>query len=82
MGNGKAAVPQSAIDAYEVAAAELAAAEAEWEALMARLDQDTELQDVLSAIDRATEHAPKLLDPLPHRRPTIRKGSPSCSGRR
>lgn len=61
MGNGFAAVPQEAVDAYERTQAELATAENEFAVLMARMEADTELQDVLAAIDQALEHAIQLL---------------------
>ncbi|MDW3218542.1 MAG: hypothetical protein R8F63_07985 [Acidimicrobiales bacterium] len=66
MGNGMAAVPPEALIEYEVAQHELEAAELEWAELMARLERDTELQDVLTAIEKAQEHAVSLLgeDPL------------------
>ena len=61
MGNGKAAVPEEALVQYDLALTELEAAEVEWAQLMAHLEQDTDLQDVLTAIDRAREHARNLL---------------------
>ncbi|MEZ5244439.1 MAG: hypothetical protein R2707_05015 [Acidimicrobiales bacterium] len=61
MGNGMAAVPPEALAAHEQAQAELEAAELELAMLMARIERDTELQDVLSGIDRALEHATQLL---------------------
>ena len=66
MGNGMAAVSAEVMVEYDLVQTELEAAEAEWAELMARLERDTELQDVLEAIDRAHEHAVTLLgsDPL------------------
>ncbi|MEQ8841253.1 MAG: hypothetical protein RIB98_09750 [Acidimicrobiales bacterium] len=66
MGNGLAQVPDEVIAEYEQAQAALEIAETEWTMLMARIEQDSELQDVLTAIDRALEHAVELLgeDPL------------------
>jgi cob(I)alamin adenosyltransferase len=61
MGNGMAAVAPEALAAHEKAQAELEAAELELAMLMARIERDTELQDVLSGIDRALEHATQLL---------------------
>lgn len=61
MGNGLAAVPEHRLKEYEEAQAALEAAELELAMLMARIERDTELQDVLAAIDRATEHAVALL---------------------
>ena len=61
MGNGMAAVPPEVIEAHEKAQAELEAAELELAMLMARIERDTELQDVLSGIDRALEHVVELL---------------------
>lgn len=66
MGNGMAAVSTEALVEYDVAQKELEDAELEWAQLMARLERDTDLQDVLTAIDKAHEHAVTLLgeDPL------------------
>ncbi len=61
MGNGMASVSQEALDEYERSQAELEAAEIELAQLMARLERDTDLQDVLTAIDRALDHARELL---------------------
>lgn len=61
MGNGMAAVPPEAFVEYERAQQVLEVAEIEWAELMARLERDTELQDVMAAIDRAQEHAATLL---------------------
>lgn len=66
MGNGMAAVPTEALVGYDIAQKELEDAELEWAQLMARLERDTDLQDVMTAIDQAHEHAVSLLgeDPL------------------
>jgi len=61
MGNGRAAVSPEASEAHEKAQVELEAAELELAKLMARIESDTELQDVLGGIDRALEHAVRLL---------------------
>ncbi len=61
MGNGMAAVPPEALEEYERAQVALEAAELELAMVMARIERDTELQDVLAAIDRAQEHAIELL---------------------
>jgi|GEM_PF-5319269 len=61
MGNGFALVSAEAVVEYNLAMKELEAAEIEWAQLMARLERDTELQDVLDALDRALTHATELL---------------------
>ena len=61
MGNGRAAVSPEASEAHEKAQVELEVAELELAKLMARIESDTELQDVLGGIDRALEHAVRLL---------------------
>jgi hypothetical protein len=61
MGNGMASVSQESFDEYERSQVELEAAEIELAQLMARLERDTDLQDVLTAIDRAVDHARELL---------------------
>jgi hypothetical protein len=61
LGNGMAAVPPEALVEHEQAQAALEVAEVELATLMARIERDTELQDVLAAIDRASEHAVELL---------------------
>ena len=65
MGNGLASVPPEALVEYDRAQAELEAAEVEWAMLMARLERDTDLQDVLAAIDKALDHATELLGENP-----------------
>lgn len=65
MGNGMAAVPTAVLVAYNDAQKDLEAAEIEWAQLMARLERDTDLQDVLDAIDKAQEHAVELLGEHP-----------------
>ncbi|MEM7141913.1 MAG: hypothetical protein AAF548_12865 [Actinomycetota bacterium] len=65
MGNGMASVPTEVMVEYDLAQRELEEAEIEWAQLMARLERDTDLQDVLTAIDRAHEHAMTLLDEDP-----------------
>ncbi|MEM9467025.1 MAG: hypothetical protein AAGA90_16755 [Actinomycetota bacterium] len=66
MGNGMVSVRPDLLHAYEVARAELDAAELEWAELMARLERDTDLQSVLNAIEAALEHAVKLLGQDPY----------------
>ena len=61
MGNGMASVLAEALVEYERAGVELETAEMEWAELMARLERDTELQDVLLAIERALEDAIEIL---------------------
>lgn len=61
MGNGMASVSDELLVAHARATTELDAAETEWAELMARLEGDSELQDVLAAIERALEHAHELL---------------------
>lgn len=67
MGNGHAAVPPEVLEEYERAQADLEAAELELSMLMARIEADTELQDVLAAIDRAHEHAVQLIGSDPRK---------------
>ena len=66
MGNGLASVTDEALAAYEQSQEDLKVAEIEWAELMTRLERDTDLQDVLGAIDRALEHARELLDADPY----------------
>ncbi|MFT7607476.1 MAG: hypothetical protein ACI9MX_000531 [Candidatus Aldehydirespiratoraceae bacterium] len=61
MGNGLASVSTEALVEYDLALKDLEVAELEWAQLMERLQRDTELQDVLSALDRAFAHAIELL---------------------
>ncbi len=66
MGNGMASVRPDLLQAYERAQEELDAAELEWAELMSRLERDTDLQSVLSAIEAALEHAVTLLGEDPY----------------
>jgi len=61
MGNGVAAVPPEVLEEYERAQVALEVAELELAMVMARIERDTELQEVLAAIDRAQEHAIELI---------------------
>lgn len=63
MGNGLVPVPETAQKAFEQAQVDLEVAESEWAELMARLEGDTELQDVLAEIDATRERARALLGP-------------------
>lgn len=65
MGNGLASVPTEVLAEHERTQTELEAAELEWAMLMARIESDTELQDVLSALDKALEHATEILGSNP-----------------
>jgi len=61
MGNGLASVPTEALVEYDRAQVELEAGELEWAMLMSRLESDTDLQDVLTGIDKALDHATQIL---------------------
>jgi len=61
MGNGVAAVPPEVLEEYERTQVALEVAELELAMVMARIERDTELQEVLAAIDRAQEHAIELI---------------------
>ncbi len=61
MGNGVVAVPPEVLEEYERTQVALEAAELELAMVMARIERDTEIQDVLAAIDRAQEHAIELI---------------------
>jgi hypothetical protein len=66
MGNGLVSVSQEVLVEHDRSQAELEAAEIELAELMARLERDTELQDVLTAIDRALDRARELLGNDPY----------------
>lgn len=61
MGNGTVVVPDEALNAHDVACDELEALEREWADVMARLEDDDELQAVFDAIGKAREQAVALL---------------------
>jgi hypothetical protein len=66
MGNGVIGVSEEAVQAHEEARTELEEAKTAWAELMARLEGDAELQEVLGAIEQVHREAVELIgsDPL------------------
>jgi hypothetical protein len=62
LGNGLSTVDPAQCEQMEAAMVELEEAESEWAELMARLESDHELKDVLVAIEQVSKRATELLD--------------------